>query len=218
MLAQMQSFMLAAGLLATTFLTASAHEPCASPSPAPALQTDTRESTGDKPSEIISRLIVPDFAEITPTLYRGAQPRKDGFEALAKMGVQIVVDLRGDRESERRTVTSLGMQYIPMYWECSFPKDRVFAKFLILLRKNPGKKVFVHCKVGDDRTGMMIAAYRMAEQGWTARRAMREMRKYGFSFLHRRIICLGLSEYEKHFPQRFATRPEFAELRSAKRP
>jgi hypothetical protein len=103
-----------------------------------------------------------------------------------------------------------------MYWQCSLPKDRIFADFLTLIRNNPGKKVFVHCRVGDDRTGMMIAAYRMAEVGWTAKQAMEEMTKYGFSFAHRRLICPRLSEYEEHFPERFATKPEFEELRSTK--
>jgi protein tyrosine/serine phosphatase len=132
------------------------------------------------------------------------------------MGIQIVVDLRGNRKGELKEVTSLGMQYVPMHWECSFPKDKTFAEFLALIRKNPGKKIFVHCRVGDDRTGMMIAAYRMADEGWTSKRAMEEMNKYGFSLVHRRLICPRLSEYEEHFPERFATKPEFEELRSTK--
>jgi protein tyrosine/serine phosphatase len=170
----------------------------------------------DAPSDVISKQLIPDFAEVSPTLYRGAQPRKHGFEALAKMGVQIVVDLRGDRDGERKEVTSLGMQYVPMHWECSFPKDRTFAEFLTLIRKNPGKKIFVHCRVGDDRTGMMIAAYRMADEGWSPKQAMKEMTEYGFNLPHRRLICPRLSEYEEHFPERFATKPEFEELRSTK--
>ena len=132
------------------------------------------------------------------------------------MGIQIVIDLRGDRKGERKEVTRLGMRYEPMHWECSFPKDKIFAEFLTLIRKNPGKKIFVHCRVGDDRTGMMIAAYRMAEEGWSAKQAMEEMKKYGFSLTHRRLICPRLSEYEEHFPERFATKPEFKELRSTK--
>jgi protein tyrosine/serine phosphatase len=62
---------------------------------------------------------------------------------------------------------------------------------LTLLRENPGKKVFVHWRLGHDRTGMMIAAYRMAEQGWTAKEAKKEMEAYGFSFGYR-MICPGL--------------------------
>jgi hypothetical protein len=179
-------------------------------------QTETQQAPVDAHSDVIGKQLIPDFAEVTPTLYRGAEPRKHGFEALAKMGVQIVVDLRGDRKGERKEVTSLGMQYVPMHWECSFPKDRIFAEFLTLIRKNPGKKIFVHCRVGDDRTGMMIAAYRMAEQGWSPKQAMKEMTEYGFNLPHRRLICPRLSEYEEHFPEHFATKPEFEELRSTK--
>jgi tyrosine-protein phosphatase SIW14 len=156
---------------------------------------------------------LPNFGEATTTLYRGGQPSKEGFRTLAKMGINIVVDLRGSRDSERKIVTHLGMQYVPMPWQCSFPKDKTFAQFLTLLRQNPGKKVFVHCRVGDDRTGMMIASYRMAREGWSAEKAEKEMEKFGFSFAHRRLICPGLSSYEEKFPQRFETNPAFRDLR-----
>jgi tyrosine-protein phosphatase SIW14 len=182
-----------------------------------AQQTKLRQPPARHPADKIDKHLIPDFAEVTPTLYRGAQPRKHGFEALAKMGIRIVVDLRGDRRGERREVNRLGMEYVPMHWQCSFPKDRLFAQFLTLIRKNPGKKIFIHCRVGDDRTGMMIAAYRMAEEGWSAKQAMKEMEKYGFSLAHRRLICPRLSEYEEHFPERFATKPEFQELRAGGR-
>jgi hypothetical protein len=67
-------------------------------------------------------------------------------------------------------------------WHCPFPKDDVFASFLQPIRENRDKKIFVHCRLGDDRVGMMIAAYRMAEQGRTADEAMQEMESDGFSF------------------------------------
>jgi len=104
-----------------------------------------------------------------------------------------------------------------MPWQCSFPKDRIFAEFITLIRENPGKKIFVHCRVGDDRTGMMVAAYRMVEEGWSAEKAKQEMLTYGFNFTHRHLICPRLADYEEEFPKRFATEPEFEKLRSAKR-
>jgi protein tyrosine/serine phosphatase len=156
---------------------------------------------------------VPNLGEVTPTLYRGAQPTKEGFENLAKLGIRIVVDLRGSRESEREEVTKLGMQYFAIPWRCFHPEDTALAQFLTLLRENPGKKVFVHCRTGDDRTGMDIAAYRMAEQGWTSGEARKEMEAYGVTWFHR-MICPGLSSYEKEFPERFKTSPAFKDLRS----
>ena len=156
---------------------------------------------------------VSNAAEVNPNLYRGAQPTAQGFEALEKMGINIVVDLRGSREGERELVNKLGMQYVPIPWHCPFPRDDAFASFLTLLRQNPGKKVFVHCRLGDDRAGMTIAAYRMAEQGWTAQEAMKEMEAYGFSSSHH-LLCPSLSSYEASFPRRLSTDPAFHSLRA----
>lgn len=155
---------------------------------------------------------VPQLIEVTPRLYRGGQPSEEGFRSLAKMGIGIVVDLRGSREHERQLVNSLGMEYVPMPWHCPFPKDEIFARFLSLLRENPEKKVFLHCRLGDDRSGMMIAAFRMAEQGWTAEQAKQEMKASGFGSSHH-LICPGLSRYATHFPERYQTSPAFKDLR-----
>lgn len=157
---------------------------------------------------------VPNFGEVTATLYRGAQPTKLGFRNLAQMGIGIVVDLRGSRDSERDQVTKLGMQYVPIPWRCFHPEDKDFSKFLTLLRENLDKKIFVHCRTGGDRTGMEVAAYRMAEQGWSAQEARKEMEAFGFSLFHR-TICPGLASFEEDFPSHLKTRPEFKDLRPA---
>lgn len=155
------------------------------------------------------------FGEVTPTLFRGAQPSQEGLEGLARMGVGIVVDARGNRtDSEGKEVGKLGMQYVAIPWHCPFPNDDVFVRFLKLLQENPNKKVFVHCRLGEDRTGMMVAAYRMAAQGWTTNEAMQEMHQFGFSTVHH-IICPGLASYEKSFPQHVKNNPAFEGLRSS---
>ena len=153
------------------------------------------------------------FGEVTPMLYRGGQPNRRGFQALAKSGVQIIVDTRGDRtKSEGKEVRKLGMRYVAIPWHCPFPHDEAFARFLKLMQENRGKKIFVHCRLGDDRTGMMIAAYRMAHEGWTADEAMREMQKFGFSEAHH-FICPGLASYEQSFPKRLRSSPAFRHVR-----
>ena len=155
------------------------------------------------------------FAEVTPQIYRGSQPNSEAFKKLADMGINIVIDLRGSRDGERKKVEALGMQYLPMQWRCFHPRDEVFASFLQLLRDHPDKKVFVHCRVGNDRTGMMVATYRMAEQGWTALEAENEMKAFGTNWFHRRI-CPTLSSYEKKFPEKYKNDPAFVNLRSSR--
>jgi len=158
---------------------------------------------------------VSNFGEVTPTLYRGGQPSRDGLSNLLKIGIEVVVDLRdGVRDDERDAVTKLGMQYVAIPWRCGHPDNDTTARFLTFLRENPQKRVFVHCYYGTDRTGMMIAALRMSKQNWNAAEARKEMQAYGFSFAHR-MMCPGLASYEEQFPSQFKSSPAFEKLRSA---
>jgi len=52
------------------------------------------------------------FCQVSPNLYRGAQPGITGIESLQKMGVNIVVAMRGGcNKSEKAAAKKLGMQY-----------------------------------------------------------------------------------------------------------
>ena len=157
------------------------------------------------------------FGEVTPHLYRGGQPGADGLKELKKMGVSIVIDMRGSRSPhEQHAVEELGMEYVSIPWHCPFPSDDAFVKFLKVIEQSPGKKIFVHCRLGDDRTGMAIASYRMAEEGWSASEAMKEMELFGFRGIHH-AICPTLGHYEKEFPAHLKSNPAFKELQASKK-
>ena len=177
-------------------------------------RANSADSTAHAPAQKSDLQGVKNFALVNSNLLRGAQPTKEGFARLQKMGVAIDVDLRDDGGRERAEVTQLGMQYVSIPSQCYTSLDSSVAKFLTLLRNNAGKKVFVHCRLGTDRTGMMIAAYRMSQEGWSAKEARKEMEAFGYSFEHH-VICPGLAQYERDFPHEFATRPEFETLRAA---
>src|SRR5947209_4767658 len=167
-----------------------------------------------KPATVLSLDGIPKFAEVTPHLYRGGQPTDKAFEDLKKMGIGVIVDMRsGNRKHEKDVVTKLGMQYMQLSWHCPFPSDKPFAEFLKIIEQHPEKKIMVHCRLGDDRTGMAIAAYRMAEQGWSAKEAMDEMHEFGFTGLHH-LICPWLPAYEKSFPERLKKDKAFESLRN----
>jgi protein tyrosine phosphatase (PTP) superfamily phosphohydrolase (DUF442 family) len=176
----------------------------------------TKEETQSPKARAIGRRLeekgITNFGEVTPNLYRGGLLRGDGIKALKKLGVDIIVDTHANDTSEEKDARTLGMKYVAIPWHCPWPKDEVFAKFLKVLHANKGKKVFVHCRLGDDRTGMMVAAYRMAEEGWTADEAMTEMRSFGFTKSHH-FICPSLARYEQEFPERLKNNSAFDELR-----
>lgn len=150
---------------------------------------------------------------VNASLYRGAQPSASGLAELAKLGVTIVVNLRdrgSEVESERREAEALGLRYVSIPiggW--SAPSMDQVAEFLRLLRRSPGEKIFVHCHRGRDRTGVMIAAWRIAEQHWTARRAIREMKSAGFSGFVQPLMWA----FVERFPKAFASESLFLPFR-----
>ncbi len=152
---------------------------------------------------------VPNLGRASDTLLRGGQPTAEGLRRLSTLGVAIVVDLRAsEREvaAERREVEALGMRFvsIPMsgVWT---PRHAEVAEFLALLRHNPGRVVFVHCRRGAERTGIMVAAYRMAAQGWTPDQALDEMAAFRF----RSVFYPHFVRYVRTFPEAYRGDPAF---------
>jgi len=131
---------------------------------------------------------VPNFHRINDSYYRGGQPTDVGIEQLAKLGIKTIIDLRGngDRsEKEQELATRLGMRYynIPMSgW--SRPSDAQINKFLGLVNDQSNWPVFVHCRRGAERTGVVSAVYRLTYDSWTADQAYAEMKRYGFRRWH----------------------------------
>ena len=161
---------------------------------------------------------VENAGKIGDLLYRGAQPRGEGYAELKKMGISIVVDLRnskpvkragGGETREQAKVEATGMHYVEIPTSAFLgPTQSQVAAFLQLLRDNEKQKVFVHCYFGDDRTGVMVATYRIAADHWTSDEAYNEMRAYHF---HKYLLLMG--HFVKYFPAEFALSPVFAALR-----
>jgi tyrosine-protein phosphatase SIW14 len=140
------------------------------------------------PAEHLTLEGVENFARIGQTLYRGAQPKSFAYNELKNIGVAIVVDFREEKSeiaSEKREVEGTGMQFVSLPWTASHgPVSEEITSFLNLVRANPDKKIFVHCRRGADRTGLMVAVYRINFDHWTPAQAVEEMHTFHYrSFL-----------------------------------
>jgi len=181
-----------------------------------------QEKTSAKPD--VPTAVEPAYAEklhlagihnagkINDVLYRGAQPKENGLAELKKLGITTIVDLRGeDREKfewERAASEALGMRFvhIPVSgW--APPNDEQVAKFLELFRDDPKRKVFVHCRFGDDRTGVFVATYRMALDKWTPEQAMKEMYFFGFNGFWHPSMKKFIREFPDHLRSATALAP-----------
>ena len=126
---------------------------------------------------------IPNFASVAPGIYRGAAPTNEGLRRLKAMGVKTIIDLRIEKRGqteEAATAQSLGMERIRLRMGREAPTPAQVKTFLATLDNAATRPVFVHCQYGADRTGAMIAIYRVTRQGWTFDRAWAEMRHYGF--------------------------------------
>lgn len=126
---------------------------------------------------------LPNFHQVNENLYRGAQPKSDGMKRLAQMGVKTIINLReGDAMAQREgaEARAAGLQYfsIPLK-RTGRPSDDQVKSVLAIINSSTNQPVFVHCKLGADRTGTMIAVYRISHDGWTSERAKAEANQYG---------------------------------------
>jgi tyrosine-protein phosphatase SIW14 len=133
---------------------------------------------------------LPNFQKVDDHVYRGAQPTNNGFRDLAERGIKTVVDLRDIGEhsqaDEQKAVMDLGMRYVSIPMQgMSTPKDNQIAAALALLNDVTSGPVFVHCKRGADRTGTVIAVYRIFHDGWESKKALSEAKSYGMSVFQR---------------------------------
>jgi protein tyrosine/serine phosphatase len=143
---------------------------------------------------------VANFGRISAHVYRGAQPTVDAYPSLKAIGIDTVVRLSTGEEfiaGERERVESLGMQFVSLPWRAAdVPTDAQVRAFLDLFRAQPAHTIFVHCREGADRTGVMIALYRIAIDGFTAEQAVAEMK----AFHYRYFFHPHLQDYVEAFP------------------
>lgn len=126
---------------------------------------------------------LPNLYKVSDDLYRGAQPKAEGFQELKKLGIRTVVNLKESNDDQAK-LTELGLAYESIPMTAFRVKDDDVARFLHIVGNRGNAPIFVHCQRGADRTGLMSAMYRIAIQGWTKDEALAEMTHGGFRFNH----------------------------------
>ena len=144
---------------------------------------------------------LPNFDKVSETLYRGGQPKSGGLQKLTQLGVKTVVNLRDDDErarAEEVEAVAAGLRYFNVPFDnFGRPSDAKIEKVLAIIDTPENQPVFVHCKRGADRTGTVVAVYRIVRDGWTSERAKSEANQHGMS-----ILEVGMKDYIHDYYQR----------------
>jgi tyrosine-protein phosphatase SIW14 len=141
---------------------------------------------------------VRNFGEVNEHLYRGGEPTQRAIEELAALHINQVIDLREPGEKtklEQEMVEAQQMNYINIPLSAFHaPDSDQIRRLLWLLVNGDTQKIFVHCRRGADRTGTVVACYRIEHDGWDNRKALAEAHQYGMSSTER-----GMRSYILHF-------------------
>ena len=147
---------------------------------------------------------LPNFHQVNAGLYRGAQPKADGMRKLAALGIKTIINLRAADERSRAEETearAAGLRYFNIPMEgLSRPKDEQVERALAIINDAANQPVFVHCKRGADRTGTLIAIYRIMHDGWSSEDALREAKRYGMSWME-----FGMKDYVRDYSRDHAS-------------
>jgi protein tyrosine/serine phosphatase len=133
---------------------------------------------------------LPNLHRVNSLLYRSAQPSKEGFVFLgtqaslaqADRPIKTVVSLRAFNDDDALIPASSGLRLEQIRFKTWHPEDEDVVKFLRIATTPALQPVLVHCQHGSDRTGTMVAIYRIAFEGWTKAQATDEMINGGFGF------------------------------------
>lgn len=124
------------------------------------------------------------FHKVTDGVYRCGLISKQAAPLLKELGVKTVVTFDNNLkrvEQERAFLSEQGIKLESIPWSgWDYPDDRVVEQTLTLLDSREAKPIVIHCKHGQERTGVIIASWRISHEHWPVERAYLEMKAHGF--------------------------------------
>ena len=146
---------------------------------------------------------LPNYQKVNANLFRGGQPLEGGLRRLASLGIKTIINLRDDDERERveeAEARAAGLRYfnVPLKG-LKRPSDEQVDRVLAIINAPENQPVFLHCKRGSDRTGIIIACYRISHDHWTSAEAKEEAKRHGMGFWE-----VGMKNYIRDYYERWS--------------
>jgi len=150
--------------------------------------------------------------QVSPTLFRSAQPPLSGVvtlktnEPLVLNGqtIKTLINLRAVHdEADELLTTQSQLNYHHIRFNTWHAEDEDVIRFLKAATDPAQQPILLHCKHGSDRTGMMVATYRIVVQDWNKKNAIAEMKQGGFGYhtiwanLERYIMNLDVAKLKE---------------------
>ncbi len=117
---------------------------------------------------------------VSAELYRCEQPDKKDIPDLQALGIHSIFNLR-QYHTDSKAFEQAGFK---LFLHRIDTDDINVDDLVVTLRqfRTAPKPVMVHCWHGSDRTGSVVAAYRIVFQDWTPAAALDELRHGGYGY------------------------------------
>lgn len=120
------------------------------------------------------------FYQIDENLYRSEQPSKSKMVELEKFGIKAIVNLRNIKSDKNEAKNCKIQLYHKRINTWTISEKEIIESLKLII--NAPKPVLVHCKHGSDRTGCLVALYRMVIMNWSKEEAINEFKLGGFGY------------------------------------
>lgn len=118
--------------------------------------------------------------KINDSIYRSEQPSKEGMQQLQELGIKTILNFRNHHNDKDEVAkTNLISERIALNTNKITYADIVQSLKIMQKAKKP---ILLHCLHGSDRTGCMIAAYRMVYNNYTKQQAISELTSPEFGY------------------------------------
>ena len=118
--------------------------------------------------------------QLNDSIFRSEQPDKKGYGEIHQLKIKSILSLYPNSEDKKLTWKyNFDHYHVNMYSDDFSDKDIAKALYFIEIAHKP---LLIHCKHGSDRTGLVIAMYRIMFNNWTRQNAIDEMKKGDFGF------------------------------------
>jgi len=130
--------------------------------------------------------------QVSHEVYRSGQPKARDLKLLAEqLGIKSVLTLR-DLHHDENEAEGLPLALYRVEMEADDVEPEKVARAMQIIKDAP-KPILIHCWHGSDRTGLVVAAYRITAQGWDPTVAADELLNGGFGY-HAKMFP-GIAEW-----------------------
>lgn len=120
--------------------------------------------------------------KVSDGLTRGSRVDAKGVEQLKAQGFKAIVNLCAEQKDDEAPAKQNGMSYLQLkIIDNTPPTEAQMKQFLDFVTAPENQPAYVHCEAGVGRTGVAVACYRMAAEGWSPDRAIAEAKKMGMA-------------------------------------